>query len=96
MGLYLPWGKNCKIQLLALVSVRNAFTSEYWENPLYSRSCYLHEKREDGQLVPWLNEIRADSVEFFWVFSAGHMIAAAMTVIIYMVEARGYGMGCVI
>lgn len=52
MGLCLPWGKTCRIQLLALVSVRNAFTSQYQENPLYGRSYYLHEKCGDGQLVP--------------------------------------------
>lgn len=55
---------------------------------------YLHEKHEDGQLVPWLNEIRADSVQFFWVFSAGHMMAASVTVIIYTClrpEDMGWG-----
>lgn len=33
-------------------------------------------------------------MQFFRLFSAGHMMAAAMTVIISMLEARGYGMGC--
>ena len=37
----LPWGKDCRIQELALVSVRNAFTSKYQETPLYSRSLLL-------------------------------------------------------